>query len=49
MMLDDAGGHNLFGGADCVHFGVGESDLPRVHIVDQFVVVHEIGANNFVV
>ncbi len=43
---DDAGGHcrngDLFGGTNGIHLFVGELDLPGVHIVDQFVVVHEV-------
>ncbi len=50
---DDAGGHgwnvDLLGGANCIHFFVGEFDLPRVDIVDQFVALHDIDANNVVV
>ncbi len=50
---DDAGGHgrngDLFGSANCVHFFVGELDLPCVDVVDQFVAVHEVDANNVVV
>jgi hypothetical protein len=50
---DDAGGHgrngDLLGSASCVHFFVGEFDLPCVDIVDQFVAVHEVDANNVVV
>jgi hypothetical protein len=50
---DNAGGHgrdsNLLGGANRVHFIVGELDLPRVHVVDQFVAVHEVDANDVVV
>jgi hypothetical protein len=50
---DDAGGHgqncNLLGGANRVHFVIGELDLPRVHIVDQLVAVHEVDADNVVV
>jgi hypothetical protein len=50
---DDAGGHcwngDLFGGTNGIHLLVGELDLPGVHIVDQFVAVHEVDANNVVV
>ncbi len=50
---DDAGGHSwnrhLLGGTNRVHFGIGKLDLPRVHVVDQFVVVHEVDADNVVV
>ncbi len=50
---DDAGGHSrngdLFNGANGVHFLVGEFDLPCVDIVDQFVAVHEVDADNIVV
>jgi len=50
---DDAGGHcrndDLFGGANGIHFFVGKLDLPRVDVVDQLVVVHEVDANNVVV
>ena len=50
---DDAGGHSrngdLFGRADCIHFLIGEFDLPCVDVVDQFVVVHEVDADDVVV
>ncbi len=50
---DDAGCHgrngNLFDRADSIHFFVGEFDLPGVHIVDQFVAVHEVDADDIVV
>jgi hypothetical protein len=50
---DDAGGQGqngyLFGCANRVHFGVGKFDLPRVHVVDQLVAVHEVDANDVVV
>jgi len=50
---DDAGCHgrngNLFDRADRVHFFVGKFDFPRVHVVDQFVEVHEVDADNVVV
>ena len=50
---DDAGGHcrngDLFGGANGIHLFVGELDLPHVYVVDQFVAVHEVDANNVVV
>ncbi len=39
----------LFSSANCVHFFVGEFDLSRVDIVDQFVAVHEVDADNVVV
>jgi hypothetical protein len=50
---DDAGGHSrngdLFGRSDCIHFLVGKFDLPYVDVVDQFVAVHEVDANDIVV
>ena len=50
---DDAGCHgrngNLLGRADSIHFFVGEFDLPCVHVVDQFVSVHEVDADDIVV
>ncbi len=50
---NDAGGHcrngDLFGGANGIHLFVGELDLPHVHVVDQFVAVHEVDANNVIV
>ena len=50
---DDAGGHcrngDLFGGTNGIHLFVGELDLPGVHILDQFVAVHEVDADNVVV
>ncbi len=50
---DDAGGHgqngDLFSSTYCVHFLFGEFDLPRVDVVDQFVAVHEVYADNVVV
>ena len=50
---DDAGGHcpnsNMFGGTNGIHFFIGELDLPRVYVVDQFVAVHEVDADNVVV
>ncbi len=50
---DDAGGHgrngDLFGSSNCIHFLVGEFDLPCIDVVDQFVAVHEVDANNVVV
>jgi hypothetical protein len=50
---DDAGGHcqngDLFGGTNGIHLFVSELDLPGVHIVDQFVAVHEVNADNVVV
>ena len=50
---DDAGGPgrygHLFGGANRIHFGIGKLDLPRFHVVDQLVAVHEVDANDVVV
>ncbi len=50
---DDAGCHrrngNLLDRADRIHFFIGEFDLPRVHVVDQFVAVHEVDADDIVV
>ncbi len=50
---DDAGGHgrngNLLGRTDGIHFLVGEFDLPCVDVIDQFVTVHEVDADNIVV
>jgi len=50
---DDAGGHgrncDLCSSANCVHFFFGEFDLPCVDVVDQFVAVHEVDANNVVI
>ena len=50
---DDAGCHcrngNLLDRTDRVHFFIGEFNLPRVYIVDQFVAVHEVDADNVVV
>ncbi len=50
---DDAGGHgrngDLFGSANGIHFLIGEFDLLRVDVVDQFVAVHEVDADNVVV
>ena len=50
---DDAGCHgrngNLFGRTDSIHFLVGEFDLPGVDVVDQFVAVHEVDADDIVV
>ncbi len=31
------------------HFFIGELDLPRVYVVDHFVAVHEVNADNVVV
>ncbi len=49
---DDAGGHSrngdLLGRTDCIHLLVGEFDLPGVDIVDQFVAVHEVDADDVV-
>ena len=39
----------LLGGADCVHFGVGKFDLPRVHVIDQLVAVHEVHVDDVVI
>jgi len=51
--VDNAGGHrrngDLLDRTDRVHFFIGEFNLPRVHIVDQFVAVHEVDADNVVV
>jgi hypothetical protein len=50
---DDAGGHgrnsDLFSSANFVHFLIGEFDLPCVDVVDQFVAVHEVDADNVVI
>ncbi len=50
---DDAGGHSrngdLFGRTDCIHLLVGKFDLPCVDVVYQFVVVHEVDADDVVV
>jgi hypothetical protein len=50
---DDTGCHSrnrdLFGGANGVHLFIGEFDFPRVDVLDQFVVVHKVDANNVVV
>ncbi len=50
---DDTGcrGRNgyLLGSANCVHFLVGKFDLPCVDVIDQFVAVHEVDADNVVV
>ncbi len=50
---DDAGGHgrngNLLGSTDGIHSLVGEFDLPCVDVVDQFVAVHEVDADDIVV
>ncbi len=47
---DDAGGHSrngdLLGRTDHIHFLVG---LPSVDVVDQFVAVHEVDADDVVV
>ncbi len=49
----DVGGHrrnvHLFGGTNCVHFGVGELDLSRVHVIDQLAAEHEVDADDVVV
>ncbi len=49
----DAGSHgrngDLLGGTNHVHFGIGELDLSRVHIVDELVAVHEVDADNVVI
>ena len=51
--VDNAGGHrrngDLLDCTDRVHFFIGEFNLPRVHVVDQFVAVHEVDADNVVV
>ncbi len=39
----------LFGRTDCIHFLVGEFDLPCVDVVDQFVAVHEVDADDVVI
>ncbi len=53
LCRDDAGGHcrngDLLGGANGIHFLVGELDLSRFDIVDQLVMMHEVDANNVVV
>ena len=50
---DDAGGHgwngNLLGRTDRIQSLVGEFDLPCVDVVDQFVAVHEVDADDIVV
>ena len=50
---DDAGCHgrngNLLDRADSVHFLIGEFDLPCVHVIDQFVAVHEVDADDIVI
>jgi len=50
---DDAGSHgrncDLLGRANSIHFLVGELDLPCVHVVDQFVAVHEVDADDIIV
>ncbi len=49
---DDTGGHcrnDLFGGTNGVHLFIGKFDLSGVHIVDQFIAVHEVDANDVVV
>ena len=50
---DNAGSHcrngDLLDRTDRVHFFIGEFNLPRVHIIDQFVAVHEVDADNVVV
>ncbi len=50
---NDAGGHSrngdLLGCTDGIHFLIGEFDLPGVDVVDQFVAVHEVDANDVVV
>ena len=51
--VDNAGGHrrngDLLDRTDRVHFFIGEFYLSRVYIVDQFVAVHEVDADNVVV
>ncbi len=53
LCRDDAGGHcrngDLFGGANGIHLFVGKFDLPCVDVVDQFVLVHKVDANDVVV
>ena len=39
----------MFGGANGIHLFVSELDLPRVNVVDRFVAVHKVDANNVVV
>ncbi len=50
---DYAGGHgrngDLLGRTYGIHFLVGKFDLPCVEIIDQFVAVHEVDANDIVV
>ncbi len=50
---DDAGGHcrngDLSGGTNGVHLFISKLDLSGVHIVDQFIAVHEVDADNVVV
>ncbi len=50
---NNAGGHgrngNLLGCTYGIHFLVGEFDLPCVDVVDQFVAVHEVDADDIVV
>ena len=50
---NDAGCHgrkgDLLDRADSIHFLVGEFDLPCVDVVDQFVAVHEVDADDIVV
>ena len=51
--VDNAGSHrwngDLLDRTDRVHLFIGEFYLPRVYIVDQFVAVHEVDADNVVV
>ena len=53
FVCDDARGHgqnrSLFCGGNCIYFCIGEFDLSGVNILDQFVAVHEIDANDVVV
>ena len=50
---DDAGRHgrncDLLGRANSIHFLVGELNLPCVHVVDQFVAVHKVDADDIIV
>jgi hypothetical protein len=50
---DKAGGHCRDGhqlcGANHIHFGVIKFHLSGVNIIDQFVAVHKIDANNIVI
>ncbi len=50
---NNAGGHrrnsDLLDCTDRVHFFIGKFNLPHVHVVDQFVAVHEVDADNVVI